>query len=159
VALSLILTLLFAGTAAATEHIDRLVIKKSERKMLALKNGKVVREMDIALGLMPKGHKVREGDFRTPEGEYRLGRRNSNSSFFLSIEVTYPNTLDKLNAERLGVSPGGLIMIHGQPNQPKKSRSYYENFDWTDGCIAVSNNDMIELWRTTDASTRVSILP
>ena len=70
--------------AAATENVDRLVVKKSERKMLVLKDGKVVREMDVALGLMPKGHKAREGDFRTPEGEYRLGRRNPYSRFFLS---------------------------------------------------------------------------
>jgi len=158
-----LLILFGAGTAVADggaqDHIDRLVIKKSERKMLIMEGDEVTAEMDVALGLMPKGHKEREGDFRTPEGEYFLGRRNPDSQYFLSIEVTYPNTLDRISAERRGVDPGGEIMIHGQPNRPKKKRSYYENFDWTDGCIAVSNADMVRLWLRTSERTRVSILP
>jgi len=158
-ALLLICCLFLSFSVFAESQIDRLIVKKSERKLLLMKDGNVFREMDIALGLMPKGRKLREGDFRTPEGEYTLTVRNPNSRYFLSIGVSYPNTLDRLNAARKGVDPGGEIMIHGQPNRPKHERSYYENFDWTDGCIAVSNADMVELWQLTEEGLPISILP
>lgn len=158
-ALFLFCCLFLSFSVSAENQIDRVIVKKSERKLLLMKDGNVLREMNIALGLMPKGRKLREGDFRTPEGEYTLTIRNPNSSYFLSIGVSYPNTLDRLNAARKGVDPGGEIMIHGQPNRPKHKRSYYENFDWTDGCIAVSNADMVELWQLTEEGLPISILP
>jgi len=157
--LALVCLSILSVAAHSGNPVDRLVIKKSERKLLLYKDGVAFREMNIALGLMPKGHKLQEGDFRTPEGEYRLTRRNPDSSYFLSIQVSYPNTLDRLNASKNGVNPGGQIMIHGQPNRPKHKRSYYENFDWTDGCIAVSNADMVELWQLTGEGVPISILP
>ena len=95
---------------------------KSERKLLLLRGERVLRSIDVALGLSPKGAKFREGDFRTPEGSYRLSGRNANSDFYLALKVSYPNPVDEQRAAAEGVSPGGLIMIHGQPNRPTKAR-------------------------------------
>jgi murein L,D-transpeptidase YafK len=119
----------------------------------------VLRAYKVALGLRPDGHKQVEGDFRTPEGTYRLSRRNPNSEFFLSIQISYPNEDDVARARRLGAPPGGAIMIHGQPNVPRKPRDYYNNVDWTEGCIALSNSDMVEIWLMTPPDTPIEIHP
>ena len=141
------------------EKADSLLIVKSERKLYLLKAGEILRDFDIALGLMPEGHKEREGDFRTPEGLYYLDARNPNSDYFLSLHISYPNQHDIARARVQGVDPGGQIMIHGQPNEPKYSESRYENWDWTDGCIAVSNSDMVDIWLMTDEGTPIEIRP
>ena len=141
------------------ETADRILIRKSERRLYLLRADQVLREYPIRLGLNPYGHKQREGDFRTPEGIYQLSRRNTHSDFFLSLEVSYPNQADRERARKSGVRPGGLIMIHGQPNVPRKSPGYYANNDWTDGCIAVSNSDMIDLWMRTSVGTTIEIQP
>ena len=141
------------------ELADEVIIKKSERKLLLLKNNQVLRTMGISLGLAPKGHKFEEGDFRTPEGRYRLTERNSASDFFLSILISYPNVNDTREAKLSGVLPGGQIMIHGQPNDPMRSAEYYRRTDWTDGCIAVSNSDMVDIWLMTRPSTPIRIVP
>ena len=138
---------------------DRVVVKKSERRLYLMRANQIVAEYPIRLGLNPTGHKLREGDFRTPEGSYELVRRNPKSEFFLSLEVSYPNEADKARAKQLGVKPGGLIMIHGQPNVRRKSPQYYENFDWTNGCIAVSNSDMVDIWLRTGVGTPIEIRP
>lgn len=138
---------------------DRVVIRKSKRRLSLMRSGRVIAEYPIRLGLNPKGHKQMEGDFRTPEGSYRLVRRNSRSRFFLSIEVSYPNGADRQKARRAGVAPGGLIMIHGQPNVPRLAADYYAANDWTDGCIAVSNPDMVEIWQRTALGTPIEIRP
>ena len=138
---------------------DALLIVKSERKLYLLKDGEVLRDFDIALGLMPEGPKQREGDFRTPEGRYFLETKNPNSDYFLSVKISYPNAQDVARARAQGIDPGGQIMIHGQPNQPKHSESRYQGLDWTDGCIAVSNSDMIDIWLMTDAGTPIEIRP
>ena len=138
---------------------DRVVIKKSERRLLLMRGDEIMKSARIALGLAPSGHKREEGDFRTPEGDYQLAERNSNSDFFLSIRVSYPNGVDERNASRRGVSPGGMIMIHGQPNQPKYNAEFYRRTDWTDGCIAVSNSDMVDIWLMTTVNTPITILP
>ena len=95
----------------------------------------------------------------TPEGTYVLDSRNPLSDFFLAIHVSYPNQQDRRNAKRIGVKPGGAIMIHGQPNSPTKSEAYYRTQDWTDGCIAVSNSDMIDIWLMTADNTLIEIRP
>lgn len=148
-----------AVQGAESEMADRLVVRKSERKLELLSGDRVLRSMDIALGLVPKGHKQHEGDQRTPEGTYRLSERNPGSDFFLSIRISYPNADDNLRARRRGESPGGYIMIHGQPNKPKYSTEYYRSTDWTNGCIAVSNSDMVDLWLMTKRHTPIHILP
>lgn len=138
---------------------DYVVVNKSNRTLQLLRNDKVLRTYKIALGLRPEGHKQFEGDFRTPEGKYLLTRRNPNSEYFLSIQVSYPNDQDIARARRQGQRPGGAIMIHGQPNTPRKPRDYYRNVDWTEGCIAVSNSDMVEIWLMTPPDTPIEIQP
>ena len=154
-------TAAIAGSSveAALPLADRVVVRKGERKLQLMRNGVALRTFKVALGLRPEGHKQFEGDFRTPEGSYRLTRRNPNSEYFLSIQVDYPNSQDVARARRQGLRPGGAIMIHGQPNIPKKSRDYYSNVDWTEGCIAVSNSDMVEIWLMTPPDTPIEIMP
>ncbi len=151
--------LLTPSVEPALPMADRVVVQKAERTLQLLRNGEVLRTYKIALGLRPEGHKEYEGDFRTPEGLYRLNRRNPNSEFFLSIQIDYPNDRDIQRARKQGARPGGSIMIHGQPNVPRKTRDYYSNVDWTEGCIAVSNSDMVEIWLMTPPDTPIEIKP
>lgn len=146
-----------AGDTLATA--DRVVVKKSERRMYLLREERVIASYKVSLGLNPEGPKQREGDFRTPEGEYRLGHRNSHSEYFLSIQVTYPNDRDLERARERGWRTGGAIMIHGLPNDPRHPSTYYESFDWTDGCIALSNADMIDMWLLTTDDVPIEIEP
>ena len=141
------------------DQADRVVVVKSERKLYLFKDGEVLRSFDIALGLVPEGPKRRSGDFRTPEGHYFLETKNPNSDYFLSIKVSYPNAQDVARARSAGVDPGGQIMIHGEPNEPKYSEIRYQGLDWTDGCIAVSNSDMVDIWLMTDDYTPIEIRP
>ena len=150
-----------AGSVASAgfADADRLVVHKSKRRLELLKAGAVVAEYPIRLGLNPAGHKLHEGDFRTPEGHYYLSRRNPRSEFFLSIGVSYPNDADRRRARGNGKKPGGSIMIHGLPNVPRKPADYYAHNDWTDGCIAVSNSDMVDIWLRTKVGLPIEIRP
>ena len=125
------------------------------------KQGAVYRTYRISLGDQPRGHKLQEGDERTPEGNYVLDWRNPNSAFYKSIHVSYPNALDRTVARSLGVSPGGMIMIHGLPNWLSSPRlaAEYRRRDWTDGCIAVGNEEMDEIWQLVRDGTPITILP
>jgi murein L,D-transpeptidase YafK len=138
---------------------EKVVIDKTERKLHLIRDGEAFRTFDIALGIRPTGDKESEGDFRTPEGDYLLDMRNPNSDFFLSIHISYPNRQDSQQARAKGLPPGGAIMIHGQPNTPTRSEAYYRTQDWTNGCIAVSNSDMIDIWLMTTNDTPIEILP
>jgi hypothetical protein len=144
---------------AGYEPADTILVRKAERRMYLMRANRIIAEYPIRLGLNPIGHKEREGDFRTPEGLYQLVGRNPRSDYFLSLEVSYPNDEDRARAKKSGVQPGGLIMIHGQPNQPRKSPDYYANYDWTNGCIAVSNSDMVDIWLRTQPGTLIVIRP
>ncbi|MEQ1580826.1 MAG: L,D-transpeptidase family protein [Steroidobacteraceae bacterium] len=139
--------------------VDNILVRKRERRMYLMRQGEILRTYRISLGLSPDGHKMQEGDFRTPEGKYRLIRRNPRSEYFLSMEVSYPNEGDVARARKMGVRPGGAIMIHGLPNTPRKGVDYYLKNDWTDGCIAVSNSDMVEIWMMTPPNTPIEIVP
>jgi murein L,D-transpeptidase YafK len=138
---------------------DEVVVRKSERRLYLLRRGEVIRSYRVALGLMPEGPKERAGDFRTPEGHYQLTRRNTHSDYFLSIQVSYPNADDMRRAHSHHLDPGGSIMIHGLPNNLRHTPDYYASADWTDGCIALSNSDMVEVWLMTQDNVRVEILP
>jgi murein L,D-transpeptidase YafK len=158
--LILLLPLLNGGLqASGFPTVDRVVVDKSDRKLHLIMDGEPYRTFDIALGIRPVGDKEYEGDFRTPEGTYRLDARNPNSEFFLSIHVSYPNGQDIREARAMGVDPGGAIMIHGLPNNPTRSEAYYRTQDWTNGCIAVSNSDMIDIWLMTAENTPIEIRP
>ena len=155
----LVLASLATTEAGVFPVADQVIVEKSERKLHLLSDGEAFHTFDIALGIQPVGDKVKEGDFRTPEGRYTLDARNPNSEFFLSIHVSYPDARDRREAAALGVDPGGAIMIHGQPNLPTKSEVYYRTQDWTNGCIAVSNSDMIDIWLMTGDNTPIDIRP
>ena len=145
--------------ASQWPQANRVVVRKSERKLELMRGQEVLRTYRIALGLAPTGHKEREGDFRTPEGRYMLTRRNPRSDYFLSIQVSYPSQEDVRRAKKNGVDPGGAIMIHGMPNRLRHDPDYYLRRDWTDGCIAVSNSDMVEIWLLTQDDIPIEILP
>jgi hypothetical protein len=138
---------------------DRIVVRKSERRLYLMRRGEVLRSYRVALGLQPAGPKERAGDFRTPEGRYLLTRRNARSDFFLSIQVSYPNDEDVRRARHQHVDPGGAIMLHGLPNNLHHPPEYYASADWTDGCIAMSDSDMVELWMMTQDNTPIDIQP
>ncbi len=138
---------------------ERVVVHKGARRMELWRGGEVIASYRVSLGLSPAGHKQREGDFRTPEGNYLLTRRNARSEFFLSVQVSYPDAGDLQQARRNGWSPGGSIMVHGLPNVPRYSRGHYLNTDWTDGCIALSNEDMLEFWLLTGPGVPIEIRP
>jgi murein L,D-transpeptidase YafK len=153
--------LLWQGALNATGFpvADLVVVEKADRKLHLIKDGEPIRTFEIALGIRPVGDKEKEGDFKTPEGRYLLDMRNPNSEFFLSIHVSYPNGQDIREARSKGFDPGGAIMIHGQPNEPSRSEAYYRTQDWTNGCIAVSNSDMIDIWLMTGDNTPIEIRP
>jgi murein L,D-transpeptidase YafK len=136
-----------------------VVVHKAEHKLYLYDGTRLLGEYKVQLGLSPTGQKEREHDFRTPEGRYYLARRNTRSEYFLAIQVSYPNQEDELRAHKNKWAPGGSIMIHGFPNQPKHPASYYESNDWTDGCIALSNSDMVEVWMRTQDNIPIEILP
>lgn len=149
-----------APSLSATVPIaDEVVVRKSERRLYLLRHGEVLRSYRVALGLMPEGPKERSGDFRTPEGRYQLTRRNARSDYFLSIQVSYPNAEDLRRARRDHVNPGGSIMVHGLPNYQRHPPDYYAAADWTDGCIGMSNSDMVELWLMVQDNTPIEIRP
>jgi L,D-transpeptidase catalytic domain len=138
---------------------DHLVLRKAERRLYLMHGESVLRTYHVALGLNPMGQKERSGDYRTPEGRYFLARRNPRSEYFLSIQVSYPNDADLKRARRHRWDAGGSIMIHGLPNELRRSPEYYERTDWTDGCIALSNSDMIEIWLMVPDHVPIDILP
>ncbi len=148
-----------APVSAELPMADRVVVYKGRRQMQLLRRGEVVRSYKVSLGLQPNGPKERSGDFRTPEGSYRLTRRNSRSDYFLSIQISYPNDEDMRSARRNRWEAGGSIMVHGLPNTPRHPPSVYGTQDWTDGCIALSNSDMVEFWLLTQPNIPIDILP
>lgn len=151
--------LVFAWPASATPKVDLVLVKKSERKLLLMSAGRAIREFSVALGPRPHGPKLAAGDERTPEGDYVLDGKNSNSAFYKSIHISYPNERDRERAERLGVRPGGSIMIHGQPNVTQWPADVAQTFNWTNGCIAVTDRQMDEIWDAVDVGTPIRIQP
>ncbi len=160
--LLLFLSFTIAGTAIAERSdwlADKVLVLKAQRKLFLIKDDSILKMIDIRLGLVPEGEKEAEGDFRTPEGSYRLDGRNLHSDYFLAIHISYPNAHDISEARVTGLSPGGNIMIHGSPNETHHERDYFSSWDWTDGCIAVSNTDMVDIWMMTSIDTPIEILP
>ena len=136
-----------------------MLVVKSERRLYLLRGGQPFRSYRVALGLIPTGPKEHEGDWRTPEGHYLLDLRKPDSEFFLAIRVSYPNADDEARARHRRIHPGGSIMIHGLPNVPKHPLDYYHSADWTDGCIALATEDMLEVWLLTRPNTPIEIRP
>jgi murein L,D-transpeptidase YafK len=140
-------------------QVDLLVVNKSRRELLLLCRGAVLRSYRIALGSNPLGHKLQEGDGRTPEGRYVIDRRNPKSAYHRSLRISYPNSADCLRAAEAGVDPGGDIMIHGLPNGLTPADRDHPDCDWTRGCIAVSDAEVEEIWDLVAEGTAVEINP
>jgi murein L,D-transpeptidase YafK len=145
--------------ALGPRDIDRVVVLKSERRLVLMRGESVVRVFSVALGRYPTGPKRRAGDARTPEGAYELDYKLEDSAFYRAIHISYPNAQDRARARAEGVDPGGKIMIHGLPNDRTAGYVGHPRIDWTQGCIAVTNAEMDELWRLVEIGTPIEIHP
>jgi murein L,D-transpeptidase YafK len=141
--------------AASATLADRIVVKKGERRLYLMRGNTPMRIYKVALGYQPTGNKRYQGDGRTPEGRYFVDQRNDRSKYRKALRISYPSPSDRLRARTQGYDPGGLIMIHGQPNNAAERRTG----DWTFGCIAVNNMEIDEIWDLTAEGTPVEILP
>lgn len=151
----------FSAAAESSESIDMIWVQKADRKLHLMAGQRVVRSYTVSLGENPRGHKQREGDSRTPEGLYFIDGRNEASRFFLSLHISYPSLYDWQRAVRSGLDPGGYIMIHGEPDDPLQKEQLRMSTirDWTDGCIALNNVDMAEVWSLVRDGTPILIDP
>lgn len=143
----------------ADARADRVVVRKNARTLELYQGTKLLRTYAIALGRSPLGHKQQEGDGRTPEGRYVLDYRNPRSAYHKALHVSYPSPADTAAAQSRGVSPGGLIMVHGVRNGLGFIGRLHRIFDWTDGCIAVTDAEIDELWRSVADGTPIEIEP
>jgi murein L,D-transpeptidase YafK len=141
------------------EKADFVLVIKSEATLYLKKDGRTLKKYRVAFGAQPKGHKQQQGDERTPEGRYLLDYKKADSAFYKAIHVSYPDARDTKRARAAGVDPGGQIMIHGQKNGLGWLSFITQHFNWTDGCIAVSNQAMDEIWVAVDAGTPIEIKP
>lgn len=139
--------------------IDKVLVLKSERRLQLISRGEPLKTYRISLGKQPKGTKLREGDSKTPEGLYWLDWRKVSDRFNLAMHISYPNISDAARARREGVSPGGMIMIHGTPIDDDYPEWYFHTLDWTEGCIAMRNHDMREVWEMVKDGTLIEIRP
>lgn len=145
---------------AADSYVDNILVEKAARKMYLRHGENIVKEYTIALGQNPIGAKKQEGDGKTPEGEYIISGRNPQSSYHLSLRISYPNEKDIAAAKAAGVSAGGDIMIHGFPNKiPNFLFNFIHPNDWTAGCIAVTDKEIDEIWRLVPDQTKIVINP
>ncbi len=145
--------------SSAVDKADMVLVIKSKRMLMLMKDGEIFKTYKVALGKQPTGHKTRQGDRRTPEGRYILDSRNPKSKYYLAIHISYPNEADILSARNRGVSPGGDIMIHGLPAASAAVGELQSYLDWTDGCIAVTNPEMEEIWQFVSDGTPIEIRP
>ncbi len=139
------------------QQADRIIVRKSAREMQLLRGDAVLRSYRIALGGDPEGHKMQEGDQKTPVGDYVIDWRNPRSMAHLSLHISYPNAQDSARAKAAGVEPGGNIMIHGLPNGWGAFGAVHHLWDWTDGCVAVTNAQMQEIWSMVANGTKITL--
>ncbi len=139
--------------------VDKVLVIKSERKLHLMGRGEVLKTYRVSLGKEPKGAKLREGDSRTPEGFYWIDWRKVSERYNLAMHISYPNARDAAGARKKGVPPGGMIMIHGTPLDDEYPEWYFSTLDWTEGCIAMKNADMRELWNVVKDGTLIEIRP
>lgn len=148
-----------AQTATTALHADRVVVLKSERMLQLMSQGKIIKTYKVALGGNPVGPKTRQGDHKTPEGLYMLDSRNAHSQFHKSLHISYPNARDRAAARAKGVGPGGDVFVHGLPNGYGFVGASHRLKDWTDGCIAVTNDEIEEIWNAVPDGTPIEIRP
>lgn len=143
----------------ANAEIDYIVVKKSDRKLLAYSKQKLLKTYQISLGDSPIGHKKYEGDEKTPEGIYTVNTKNPNSGYHKNLGVSYPNAKDITKAKLLGKRPGGDIKIHGIRNHIGFIGKFQRFFDWTNGCMALTNTEVDELYAAVKIGTKIDIRP
>jgi murein L,D-transpeptidase YafK len=136
-----------------------IVVEKQSRQLTLLHNDKVIKTYRVSLGSDPIGHKLREGDSRTPEGDYTIDGKNRRSRFHLALHISFPDAKDRARAAQSSVPPGNDIMVHGLPNGLGWLGGLHLHRDWTDGCIAVTNAEMEEIWALVDSGTPIQIKP
>lgn len=154
--------LITAGAFAASGtplHADRVLVLKKERTLQLLSHGTVIKSYKVALGGEPLGPKTRQGDHKTPEGIYVLDSRNAHSQFYKSIHISYPTPEQRTVARKKGFSAGGDVYVHGLPNGYGFVGASHRLKDWTDGCIAVTNEEIDEIWRAVPDGTPIEIRP
>lgn len=137
--------------------VDRILVEKSTRRMVVYRDGVALRDYRVALGFAPDGAKIRQGDGKTPEGTFRIDRKNAQSSYHLSVGLDYPQVADRDRAAAGGYDPGGDIFIHGQPNALPDDTVL--KGDWTAGCIAVSNAEIREIFAAVQPGAIVEVRP
>ena len=146
-------------TSVPQGTVDRIVVEKATRTMTLMRDGKVLKTYKVALSREPVGPKERVGDHKVPEGEYLVDLKNPHSRFHLALHISYPNAADRDRARKLGVQPGGNIEIHGLDSKYAWVGSLQRRVDWTDGCIAVTNSEIEEIWPLVRVGTPVEIRP
>jgi murein L,D-transpeptidase YafK len=138
---------------------DYVLVEKSLKHLTLFNDERPIKTYDVALGRNPKGPKLTEGDLRTPEGRYIIDSRNPDSKYHLSLHISYPNEVDLQITEIAGVSPGGNITIHGTGEEYAWMGDFHDVVDWTNGCIAVTNEEIEEIWKLVPDGTRIEIIP
>ena len=151
--------LLLSSVAYGDQIADAVLVIKSESRLYLMREGRELASFKVAFGSNPKGHKQQQGDEKTPEGNYILDYKNPYSKYYKSIHISYPNAQDRANAKKRGVDPGGDIMIHGQANGYERFAFIAQLFNWTNGCIALSNSDMDVVWHAVIPGTPIEIRP
>ena len=151
------LLIFFSALVSAEPTVDLVRVLKSGHKLQLISSGEVLHEFPIALGSNPIGHKMQAGDGKTPEGNYTLDFKKSDSAFYKAFHISYPNAEDIASAKDRGVSPGGQVMIHGQKNGLRWLSNIIQRFDWTNGCIALTNHDIDVVWSLVKEGTKVEI--
>ncbi len=148
-----------ASPTLSGKPVDKVLVLKAERKLQLMHRGEVLKSYRISLGKQPKGPKFREGDNRTPEGFYWIDWRKTSQNYNLSMHISYPNARDRAAATAKGLAPGGMIMVHGTPIDEEYPEWYFHTLDWTNGCIAMKNSDMREVWGLVKDGTLIEIRP
>ncbi|HLJ87684.1 MAG TPA: L,D-transpeptidase family protein [Candidatus Angelobacter sp.] len=148
-----------AGGSGTRQLADRILVVKSARTMKLYAGDKLIKQYKIALGTEPVGAKQQQGDHKTPEGSYVIDSRNAHSQFHLSLHISYPNTKDRERARTKAVEPGGAIMIHGLAPSFAYLGPLHRQTDWTDGCIAVTNAEIEEIWSLVPVGAKIEIQP
>jgi murein L,D-transpeptidase YafK len=146
-------------TRAGSRTADSIVVEKQRHRLTLYRHGQLLRSYRVALGRHPIGDKVHAGDGRTPEGVFTIDSRNAQSRYHLALHISYPDHRHRARARARGISPGGSIMIHGLPQGFGDVGAAHRDEDWTEGCIAVTNEEIEEIWRTVPVGTRVLIKP
>jgi murein L,D-transpeptidase YafK len=145
--------------AMCAEKADFVLVEKSAKTLSLFQQGKLIAKFPVVFGANPVGHKQQEGDEKTPEGIYTLDYKKEDSAFYKAIHISYPNEIDIEQAKFKGVSPGGAIMVHGQRNYLGWAYFISQHFNWTNGCVALSNDNMENVWQSVESGTKIEIKP